>query len=73
MLKKYLELLLILSVVCGAMVLSQHMDANADQPEGPPATSAQDQRDTAARQACPPGETVVWVSPTAHECLREIP
>ena len=71
MLKKYVELLLILSVVCGAMVLSQQMDAKADQPDAAPA-AAQDKRDTAARHACPPGETVVWVSASAHECLREI-
>lgn len=72
MLKQYVELLLILSVVCGAMVLSQQMDAKADQPDAAPLAAAQDKRDNAARHACPPGETVVWVSASAHECLREI-
>lgn len=72
MLRDYAEIILMLAVVCAAMVLGPHLDARADKQHYAHADATQAKRDTAARHACPPGETVVWVSASAHECLREI-
>lgn len=73
MLKKYVELLLILSVVCAAMVLSQQMDAKADQTDAAPLAATQDKRDTAARHACPPGYESEWIDSRTNQCLKVLP
>lgn len=70
MLKKYFEIILLLAVLLGAMVLSQHMDAQAGKRHDAQADGAQDKRDAAARRACPAGYESVWIDSHTNQCLR---
>lgn len=54
-----------------ALVLSACADADAAQE--PMASAADMQRAHSAAQACPTGQTVVWIGPQTMECLRELP
>lgn len=63
--------LLLIVALLTALVLSACADAGAAQE---PVVSAADvQRAHSAAQACPTGQTVVWIGPQTMECLRELP
>ena len=68
MLNKLVEPILIIAVLCGAMVLSQHMDAEASQEEADALTS----REWAGQQVCGPQRTAVWEDDKTLRCLRNI-
>ena len=71
--RENLNIAALLAALCAAMVLGQVLDVRAEQPADVPAAAARDKRDAAARHACAPGESVVWVDASTHECLRELP
>ena len=68
MLNKLVEPILIIAVLCGAMVLSQHMDAEASQEEADALTS----REWAGQQVCGPQRTAVWEDDKTLRCLHNI-
>ncbi|WP_324623072.1 MULTISPECIES: hypothetical protein [Delftia] len=63
--------LLLCLVLLVALALSACADAGAAQEPVPSASDMQ--RAHSAAQACPTGQTVVWIGPQTMECLRELP
>ena len=70
MLRDYLELLLLLAVVCVAMAISSGNTAEAS-PSDEHLNSVQSNRNTSASRACALGEIPFWIDPATMECLKE--
>ncbi len=70
MLRDYLEILLLLAVVCTAVIYSPGNMAQAA-PAIERGNSIQARKNAIATPACDPGETPFWIDAAVMECLKE--
>ena len=70
MLRDYLEILLLLAVVCTAMIFSPSNMAEAA-PAIERGNSVQPRQNASAVHACAPGESPFWIDAAVMECLKE--